>query len=80
MATKKNIINFADQGDKIQTLKALRHKLAETIEQSDSGRDIAALSRQLREVMEEIETLERETSNAKITALDRVRAKHGKES
>lgn len=39
------------------TLIALRDKLAVAIESCESGRDIAALSKRLMEVMNEIETL-----------------------
>ena len=52
-----NLIEAAKSGDKRATLIALRDKLAETIENCDSGRDMASNSKRLMEVMEEIEAL-----------------------
>ncbi len=43
--------------DRRAALVALRDKLAITIENTESGRDIAALSKRLMEVMAEIDTL-----------------------
>lgn len=53
-ANNTQITPVADSGDSLETLRALRHKLAETIDKSESGRDIAALSRQLQMVMAQI--------------------------
>ena len=52
-----NLIEAAKSGDKRATLIALRDKLAETIENCESGRDMAANSKRLMEVMAEIEAL-----------------------
>lgn len=49
---------IADDGDELETLRALRHKIADTIDTSKSGRDIAALSKQLREIITRISDLE----------------------
>lgn len=46
-----------DRGD-LEVLRALQHKIARTIDGSKSGRDIASLSRQLREINEELARLE----------------------
>lgn len=43
--------------DRRDALVALRDKIAATIDGTDSGRDIAALSKRLMEVMREIDTL-----------------------
>ena len=51
---------IADQGDDLETLKALRQKIAKTIDESSSGRDIASLSRQLQIVMTQIAEHEEE--------------------
>lgn len=77
MGTRKTIVSVADGGDRLETLKALRHELAMAIQQSSSGRDIAALSRQLREVMDEIETISAPEETAdNVTVLAMVRKKH----
>lgn len=44
-------------GDKRATLIALRDKIAETIENCESGRDMASNSKRLMEVIAEIEAL-----------------------
>ena len=53
------LVEYAESGNRLETLRKLRDKLAATIDVSDSGRDIAALSRQLTSVMEQIAELER---------------------
>lgn len=45
------------RNDRRATLTALRDKLAETIDGTDSGRDIAALSKRLMEVEAEIASM-----------------------
>ena len=52
-----NLIEAAKSGDKRATLIALRDKLAETIQNCDSGRDMASNSKRLMGVMTEIEAL-----------------------
>ena len=44
-------------GSRIESLRALRNKLAEAIDTCDSGRDLAALSRQYTDVLEQIDEL-----------------------
>lgn len=51
------LLKAAKSGNKRETLIALRDKIAETIENCDSGRDIAANSKRLMEVMAEIDEL-----------------------
>ena len=71
-----NLVEIADKGNDLETLKQLRHKIAETIEESKSGRDIASLSRQLQKVMDAIKELEAlEKANAEDTILEIVRRK-----
>ena len=55
---KENIEQIAVTGDNLETLRALRQKLATTLDKSESGRDIASLSRQLQIVMNQIADLE----------------------
>ena len=53
-------MSFSDSvrsNDRRAALVALRDKLAITIENTESGRDIAALSKRLMEVMAEIDAL-----------------------
>lgn len=52
-----NLVEAAKSGDKRATLIALRDKIAETIDNCESGRDMAANSKRLMEVMAEIESL-----------------------
>ena len=47
----------AKSGDRRRTLEALRDKLAASIQDCESGRDVAALSKRLMEVMGELDAL-----------------------
>lgn len=51
------LYDAAASGDRRATLVALRDSIAKTIEGTESGRDVAALSKRLMEVMAEIEAL-----------------------
>jgi hypothetical protein len=50
-AASKTVASAAQTGDSLATLKALRDALAEAIDDCDSKRDLAALSRQLMTVL-----------------------------
>lgn len=52
-----NLVEAAKSGDKRATLIALRDKLAQTIQECDSGRDMASNSKRLMEVMAELEQM-----------------------
>lgn len=52
-----NLIDAAKSGDKRETLIALRDILAKTIQECDSGRDMASNTKRLMEVMAELEQL-----------------------
>ena len=54
MATVSEAVSTSDRR---KSLIALRDKIADTIDTTDSGRDIAALSKRLMEVMNEIDSL-----------------------
>lgn len=70
-----NLIEAAKSGDKRATLIALRDKLAETIQNCESGRDMASNSKRLMEVMAEIEALPDPTAK-RISKHDRLKNKH----
>lgn len=52
-----NLMEAARSGDRRRTLEALRDKLAASIQDCESGRDVAALSKRLMEVMGELDAL-----------------------
>ena len=52
-----NLVEAAKSGDKRATLIALRDKLAETIDNCESGRDMASNTKRLMEVMAELEMM-----------------------
>ena len=52
-----DLAKAASSGDRRKTLECLRDELAATIEACESGRDIAALSKRLMEVMDELDQL-----------------------
>ena len=69
------ISDIVENGNEFETLKALQMKLARTIDESNSGRDIAALSRQLQIVTGRIRELEA-LENQGDTVLDQIIAKY----
>lgn len=69
-----NLVEAAKSGDKKATLIALRDILAKTIQECDSGRDMASNTKRLMEVMAEIEALPDETK--KESKHDRLKRKH----
>ena len=71
-----NLVEAAKSGDKRATLIALRDKLAETIQNCDSGRDMASNSKRLMEVMAEIETLPDPNVQVVVSKHDRLKKKH----
>lgn len=54
------LAQIADKNDNMETLKQLRHRLAQAIDETNSGRDISSLARQLQIVMSQIAELEKE--------------------
>ena len=52
------IAETSEKGDRLETLKALRRKLAETLDETHSGRDIASLTLQMQKVLQQIEYIE----------------------
>jgi hypothetical protein len=81
-----NLVDAAQSGNKKETLIALRDILAKTIQECDSGRDMASNSKRLMEVIAEIEAIEQaeaeerkriETESMnKMSKHDRLKRKH----
>ena len=61
--TKKTQLDHLKASDRREVLTALRDKVAETIDKSDSGRDIAALSRRMIEIIDELDKLAEESGD-----------------
>lgn len=57
---RKSLLNEAKADNRLNTLKRLRDKVAETIDNTESGRDVASLTCQLRAVLAEIDEIEKE--------------------
>ena len=53
-----DILEAAQSGNRKMTLVALRDSIAAAINDKPSGRDIAALSKRLMEVMDELDAIE----------------------
>ena len=68
-----NLVSATKSGDRRRTLVALRDRIAATIDSCESGRDMAALSKRLMEVMDEIDDLPSEVEED--TPLARARRK-----
>lgn len=58
------LLEAVQSGDKRQTLVALRDVTAKTIEETASGRDVAALSKRLMEICDKIDALPRPDEDA----------------
>lgn len=75
----KTLSDLADGGDDLEMLKCLRLGLARQLEETDSGRDMAALSKQFMDVTKEIRALEKSRPKPdRRTALDEARSKRKK--
>lgn len=72
---ENSLTDAARSGDKRATLIALRDKIAETIEDCESGRDMAANSKRLMEVMAELEALP-DPKEEKISKHDALKNRH----
>lgn len=59
-----DLIDAAKSGNRRATLEALRDKLATSIASCESGRDVAALSKRLMEVMDEIDALPKQKADS----------------
>lgn len=64
-----SLIEVAASGDRLKTLESLRDTIAVRIAESESARDVAALSGQLTQVLKQIEELAK-TSGAKRSKVD----------
>lgn len=71
----KNLVDAAKSGNKRETLIALRDILAATIQNCESGRDMASNTKRLMEVMAEIEALP-DSEVKKESKHDRLKKKH----
>lgn len=58
-----SIEQIANEGNTLETLKALRQKLAYMIDRCESGRDVSSLARQLQIVIAQINQLEEEDAS-----------------
>lgn len=72
-----NLVDAAKSGNKRETLIALRDILANTIQNCESGRDMASNSKRLMEVMAEIDALPEEKAK-KVSKHDRLKMKNEK--
>lgn len=63
MEQYKSIEEITANGNDLEALEALRQKVARTIDGSNSGRDIAALSRQLVGIMARIAEIKAENED-----------------
>jgi hypothetical protein len=77
-----NLIDAAKSGNKRDTLVALRDILAGTIQNCESGRDMASNSKRLMEVIAEIEAIDeteaqkQQAAQQKISRHDRLKKKN----
>ena len=71
------LTEIAQKGERLATLKALRDKLTEVLDRTNSGRDTAALALQLQKVLAQIDELEREEKAGDPDELDALIAAHG---
>jgi hypothetical protein len=65
----------AEQGDRLDTLRALRDALAADLDACESMRDKAALSLRLMDALEQIDVLEKAQPPKEASPLDEIRAR-----
>ena len=53
-----NLVEASETGDRLDALRELRRQLAQAIDETSSGRDLAALARRLMDVLEQVERIE----------------------
>lgn len=70
-----NLVDAAKSGDKRKTLIALRDILAQTIQECDSGRDMASNSKRLMEVISELEAMDKEEQE-RLAELEKAKQQH----
>ena len=68
------LLDAANAGDKRRMLVELRDEIARTIEACESGRDMAALSKRLMEIQDEVEAIDAASAKA-ANPLQRAQAK-----
>lgn len=66
----------AASGDRLKALEVLRDKLAETIDNTASTRDLAALSKQMVEVLEQIDTVKNLRPGNEVTIVEEIILRH----
>lgn len=57
MGRPKKVLTAVQSGDERETLIALRNSIASRIDKCESGRDMAALSKRLMEIVDRLKTL-----------------------
>ena len=63
------LVDAAKSGDRRKTLEALRDKIASSIQDCESGRDVAALSKRLMEVMGELDAMPKPSEDDELAEL-----------
>lgn len=66
-----DLVRAAQSGDRRETLEALRDKIAASIQDCESGRDVAALSKRLMEVMSELDALPKPKAESPLAKVKR---------
>ena len=66
-----DLVIAAKSGDRRETLEALRDKIASSIQDCESGLDVAALSKRLMEVMGELDALPKPKGDSPLARVKR---------
>ena len=67
-----DLVSAAKSGNRRETLEALRDKIAASIQDCESGRDVAALSKRLMEVMGELDDLPKQSEEDELAELQAI--------
>lgn len=71
----RSILSAAQGGNQLETLYTLRDKLAETLDKTQSARDIAPLAKRFSDTLSEIAKLESEQGSSNGSVIDGILAK-----
>lgn len=67
-----DLVSAAKSGNRRETLEALRDKIAASIQDCESGRDVAALSKRLMEVMGELDDMPKPSDEDELAELQAI--------
>ena len=77
----KSLVDAVQDGDQLEMFESLRRQIADQIVSTESGRDMAALSKQFVEITEKIESIKKNRPDKeRRTSIDEIRNRRQKKT